>query len=53
MACTVETLSSYLRFDHIQTIYLTFNPYLGHIGWVRAVDVEPGNQWFVTGANDR
>ena len=25
----------------------------GHIGWVRAVDVEPGNQWFVTGANDR
>ena len=34
-------------------IYPTFNPYLGHIGWVRAVDVEPGNQWFVTGANDR
>jgi len=25
----------------------------GHIGWVRAVDFEPGNEWFVTGANDR
>ncbi|KTW31906.1 uncharacterized protein T551_01167 [Pneumocystis jirovecii RU7] len=25
----------------------------GHFGWVRAVAVEPGNQWFVTGAGDR
>lgn len=25
----------------------------GHTGWVRCVAVEPGNEWFVTGANDR
>ncbi|ELT96058.1 hypothetical protein CAPTEDRAFT_223827 [Capitella teleta] len=25
----------------------------GHHGWVRCVDVEPGNEWFVTGAGDR
>uniref|UniRef100_A0A336K8G0 Pleiotropic regulator 1 n=1 Tax=Culicoides sonorensis TaxID=179676 RepID=A0A336K8G0_CULSO len=25
----------------------------GHLGWVRAVAVEPGNEWFVTGAADR
>lgn len=25
----------------------------GHIGWVRCVAFEPGNEWFVTGSNDR
>jgi pleiotropic regulator 1 len=25
----------------------------GHLGWVRCVAFEPGNQWFVTGAADR
>jgi pleiotropic regulator 1 len=25
----------------------------GHTGWVRCVDVEPGNEWFCTGAADR
>jgi pleiotropic regulator 1 len=25
----------------------------GHLGWVRCIDVEPGNEWFVTGAADR
>ena len=25
----------------------------GHHGWVRCVDVEPGNEWFATGAGDR
>jgi pleiotropic regulator 1 len=25
----------------------------GHLGWVRAVAVEPGNEWFATGAADR
>ena len=25
----------------------------GHLGWVRSVCVEPGNQWFATGAGDR
>lgn len=25
----------------------------GHQGWVRCVDVEPGNEWFVTGSSDR
>lgn len=25
----------------------------GHLGWVRAVSVEPGNSWFATGAGDR
>ena len=25
----------------------------GHLGWVRAVAVEPGNEWFVTGSADR
>jgi hypothetical protein len=23
------------------------------LGWVRSVAVEPGNQWFATGAGDR
>ena len=25
----------------------------GHTGWVRCIDVDPTNQWFVTGSNDR
>jgi len=25
----------------------------GHTGWVRCLDVEPGNEWFCTGAADR
>jgi pleiotropic regulator 1 len=25
----------------------------GHLGWVRCVDVEPGNEWFATGSGDR
>ncbi|GJN90112.1 hypothetical protein Rhopal_003111-T1 [Rhodotorula paludigena] len=25
----------------------------GHLGWVRAAAVEPGNKWFATGAGDR
>lgn len=25
----------------------------GHLGWVRCVAVEPGNQWFATGSADR
>ena len=25
----------------------------GHLGWVRALVVEPGNQWFASGAGDR
>ncbi|KAJ6450335.1 WD40-repeat-containing domain protein [Mycena vitilis] len=25
----------------------------GHLGWVRSVAAEPGNQWFATGAGDR
>lgn len=25
----------------------------GHQGWVRSVDVDPSNEWFVTGGNDR
>ncbi|XP_005103978.1 pleiotropic regulator 1 [Aplysia californica] len=25
----------------------------GHIGWVRCLAVEPGNEWFVSGAGDR
>lgn len=25
----------------------------GHLGWVRCVSVEPGNEWFATGAGDR
>ncbi|XP_034043304.1 LOW QUALITY PROTEIN: pleiotropic regulator 1 [Thalassophryne amazonica] len=25
----------------------------GHLGWVRSIAVEPGNQWFVTGSADR
>lgn len=25
----------------------------GHLGWVRSIAVEPGNQWFCTGAGDR
>jgi pleiotropic regulator 1 len=25
----------------------------GHLGWVRSIAVEPGNEWFATGAADR
>jgi len=25
----------------------------GHLGWVRCICVEPGNEWFATGAGDR
>lgn len=25
----------------------------GHTGWVRAVDIEPNNEWFMTGSADR
>uniref|UniRef100_A0A673THB2 Pleiotropic regulator 1 n=1 Tax=Suricata suricatta TaxID=37032 RepID=A0A673THB2_SURSU len=25
----------------------------GHLGWVRSIAVEPGNQWFITGSADR
>lgn len=25
----------------------------GHLGWIRCVAVEPGNEWFATGAADR
>lgn len=25
----------------------------GHLGWVRCIAVEPGNDWFATGSNDR
>ncbi len=25
----------------------------GHTGWVRSITVEPGNEWFATGSNDR
>lgn len=25
----------------------------GHTGWVRAVDVEPNNEWFASGGADR
>ncbi|CAL1268764.1 unnamed protein product [Larinioides sclopetarius] len=25
----------------------------GHLGWVRCLAVEPGNEWFATGSNDR
>ena len=25
----------------------------GHLGWVRSIAVEPGNEWFCTGAADR
>lgn len=25
----------------------------GHLGWVRCVAVEPGNEWFATGSADR
>ena len=25
----------------------------GHTGWVRSVDVDPSNEWFATGGNDR
>ena len=25
----------------------------GHLGWVRCIDVDASNEWFVTGAADR
>ncbi|KAH7646827.1 transport and golgi organization 4 [Dermatophagoides farinae] len=25
----------------------------GHTGWIRCIAVEPGNEWFATGSNDR
>ena len=25
----------------------------GHLGWVRCIDVDPSNDWFITGSTDR
>lgn len=25
----------------------------GHLGWVRCIDIDPSNEWFVTGSTDR
>lgn len=32
---------------------VVFQVISGHLGWVRSIAVEPGNQWFVTGSADR
>lgn len=33
--------------------YKLYRVISGHQGWVRCVSVEPGNEWFATGASDR
>jgi len=32
---------------------LFFQVISGHLGWVRCIAFEPGNEWFCTGSNDR
>lgn len=44
VVCWYWTLKFILQ--HLQVIS-------GHLGWVRCIAVEPGNQWFVTGSADR
>ena len=36
-----------------RTVICVFQVISGHQGWVRCIDVEPGNEWFVTGSADR
>lgn len=38
---------------HINLENVAFRVISGHTGWVRCVDVEPGNEWFATGGADR
>ncbi|KAI9883219.1 MAG: pre-mRNA-splicing factor prp46 [Watsoniomyces obsoletus] len=52
--------SSLIRKPTIQQIRPDWHPpwklmrvISGHLGWVRSLAVEPGNQWFVSGAGDR
>ncbi len=52
--------SSLIRKQNIQHIKPDWHPpwklmrvISGHLGWVRSLAVEPGNQWFVSGAGDR
>jgi pleiotropic regulator 1 len=52
--------SSLIRREAVQQIKPTWHaPWKlmrvisGHLGWVRALTVEPNNQWFATGAGDR
>lgn len=40
----------YFRF---RNSFLFLKVISGHLGWVRCIAVEPGNQWFVTGSADR
>lgn len=37
----------------IESCSLEMQVISGHLGWVRCIAVEPGNQWFVTGSADR
>ncbi|KAJ7048589.1 WD40-repeat-containing domain protein [Mycena amicta] len=62
-----STFTSSTRLSHALTLHKTtrtikptYHPpwklvrvISGHLGWVRSVAVEPGNQWFATGAGDR
>lgn len=38
---------------HLTVVCFTRQVISGHLGWVRSIAVEPGNQWFVTGSADR
>ena len=59
MACAMEINES--EFSCLKMVTREFNESFiddvqvisGHLGWVRCVDVEPGNEWFATGAGDR
>ena len=42
-----------IKFCFYYLIFLYYQVISGHIGWVRCLAVEPGNEWFVSGAGDR
>lgn len=52
--------SSLVRKDAVRAVkppwhapWKLFRVISGHLGWVRALAIEPGNQWFASGAGDR
>ncbi|KAI9749935.1 MAG: pre-mRNA-splicing factor prp46 [Chaenotheca gracillima] len=55
-----QSSSSLVRKQHIQqpkpdwhAPWKLMRVISGHLGWVRSLAVEPGNQWFASGAGDR
>ena len=42
-----------VRFEQWHAPWKLHRVIQGHQGWVRSIDVDPSNEWFATGSNDR